>query len=115
MFAALDGSSQCLDRLWVLEKVTQRARRAGGFHAADTARVADAGEDVSVRLEGREQTFGLLGYQLLRSHPQLVELRTDLVRYDFGQLVDVFLLKPPVGVTETAADVGELASTQRQV
>ena len=54
VLASLDGDGQCFDRLGVLEEMTQRTRRAGGFHADDAARVGDAGEDVLVGLEGRE-------------------------------------------------------------
>lgn len=52
VFPALDGQSQRVDRGGVLEKVAQRAGRAGGFRAEDAAGVGGAGEDVLVGLEG---------------------------------------------------------------
>ena len=51
VLASLDGDSQCFDCLGVLEEMTQRTHRAGGFHADDAARVGDTGEDVLVGLE----------------------------------------------------------------
>ena len=92
VFATLYANSQCFDRLGVLEEMTQRTRRARGFHADDAACFVDGNENVFVGLEDREQTFGLLGDQFPGGHPQLVELRTDLIRYGFSQLIDVFLL-----------------------
>lgn len=69
MFPALNASTQCFDRLWILEEVTQRTRRAAGFHADDATRVGDADEDVFVGLEDREQTLCFPGDQVLGSYP----------------------------------------------
>ena len=112
VFAALDAEGQGVERGGVLEEVAQGAGLAGGLHAEDAARVGGAGEeDVSVGLEGGEQPGGLLRDQFSGGCPQLVELGADLVRYDFRQLVDVFLLVPDVGIAEGDWDGGELAST----
>lgn len=91
--------------------MTQCTRRAGGFHAGNATRVVDAGEYVFVWLEDREQTLCLLRDQVLGSYPQLVELGTNLMRHDFSQLINVFLLKPKMFIAETTRYWGELAST----
>ena len=35
------------------------------------------------------------------------------MRYDFGQLVDVFLLEPEMSIAKITRGMGELASTYR--
>ena len=60
VFSAFYRYTQCVYCLGVLEEVTQGARGAVGFHAGDAARVGNAGEDVLVGLEDREQACGLL-------------------------------------------------------
>lgn len=114
VFAALGAGSQCADRVGVLEEMTERAGRAGGFHADDAACfAADEGEDVFVGLEDREQTLRLFRDKFRGGCSQLVELRTDLMRYDFSQLIDVSLLEPEMGVAETGRHWGKLAPTER--
>ncbi len=114
VFAALDAEGEGVEGGGVLEEVAQGAGLAGGLRAEDAAGVGGGGageEDVAVGLEGGEQAGGLLRDEVWGGGSQLVELGADLVRYDFGQLVDVFLLVPDVGVAEGERDGGELAST----
>lgn len=121
VFAAFDAGRQCVHRVWVLEKRTQGAGLADGVQAHAAGATADTttcigdtgGEDVSVRLEVCEEAFGFFGDEVVRGCSQPVELRTDFVRDDFGQLIDVPFLEPEMRIAEAGWGGGELVSAER--